>query len=307
MARFPNLKNKPARPAVSRRQLLIGGGAAVGLAVGWAVWPRSYSPNVNVAPDERLFNAWLKISTSGRVTVIVPQCEMGQGVTTLLPQVIADELGADWRSIAVEPAPVSPLYANIRDRRRTGCRDHTACPDTCRNQRGASLDPDRVGGARRRDVDDRVEFGARVRTIVPRCRRRRADGAVPGRRRSLGRRRRRLQDRCRFRRPRQATAPLRHACRRRGRPVAARRPDLSPARKRRALRTRRAAPRYPGQDRRISQFCRRHPPARHGLCRDSPRSARRHPPQIDHQGGCRADHRCHPDRRAPALGRGAGR
>ncbi|TXC73253.1 xanthine dehydrogenase family protein molybdopterin-binding subunit [Sphingorhabdus soli] len=112
MARFPNLKTKPASPAVSRRQILIGGGAAVGLAVGWAVWPRSYGPNVNVAPDERLFNAWLKIATSGRITVIVPQCEMGQGVTTLLPQIIADELGADWRSIAVEPAPVSPLYAN---------------------------------------------------------------------------------------------------------------------------------------------------------------------------------------------------
>src|SRR3546814_5910981 len=37
---------------------------------------------------------------------------MGQGVTTLLPQIIADELGADWRTIAVETAPISPLYAN---------------------------------------------------------------------------------------------------------------------------------------------------------------------------------------------------
>src|SRR3546814_16715126 len=34
------------------------------------------------------------------------------GVTTLLPQIIADELGADWRTIAVETAPISPLYAN---------------------------------------------------------------------------------------------------------------------------------------------------------------------------------------------------
>ena len=112
MARFPNLKTKSASPAVSRRQLLIGGGAAAGLAIGWALWPRDYEPNVNVAPDEALFNAWLKISTSGRVTVVVPQCEMGQGVATLLPQIVADELGADWRSVAVEPAPISPLYAN---------------------------------------------------------------------------------------------------------------------------------------------------------------------------------------------------
>lgn len=112
MARFPPLQNKPERLAVSRRQLLIGGSATIGLAIGWALWPRDYEPNLNVAPDEALFNAWLKISTSGRVTVVVPQCEMGQGVATLLPQIVADELGADWRSIAVEPAPVSPLYAN---------------------------------------------------------------------------------------------------------------------------------------------------------------------------------------------------
>src|SRR3546814_17184053 len=37
---------------------------------------------------------------------------MGQGVTTLLPQIIADELGADWRTVAVETAPISPLSAN---------------------------------------------------------------------------------------------------------------------------------------------------------------------------------------------------
>src|SRR3546814_5472524 len=37
---------------------------------------------------------------------------MGQGVSTLLPQIIADEIGADWRTIAVESAPISPLYAN---------------------------------------------------------------------------------------------------------------------------------------------------------------------------------------------------
>jgi isoquinoline 1-oxidoreductase beta subunit len=47
------------------------------------------------------------------VTVAVPQLEMGQGITTLIPQIVAEELGADWRQIAVEPAPASPLYANI--------------------------------------------------------------------------------------------------------------------------------------------------------------------------------------------------
>lgn len=97
---------------INRRSLLIGGGAAAGLLVAWGLWPRSYDPSLNAGPDERVFNAFLKIDTTGQVIVVVPQCEMGQGVTTVLPQILADELGADWRTVAVQPAPISPLYAN---------------------------------------------------------------------------------------------------------------------------------------------------------------------------------------------------
>lgn len=96
----------------SRRTLLIGGGAGVGLLVAWAVWPRTYLPNLNVEAGETLFGAWLKIGSDGHVTVAVPQAELGQGVFTAFPQIIADELGADWKRVGVEPAPLNPLYAN---------------------------------------------------------------------------------------------------------------------------------------------------------------------------------------------------
>jgi isoquinoline 1-oxidoreductase beta subunit len=59
-----------------------------------------------------MFNAFLKIAGDGRVIVAVPQAELGQGVYTSLPQILADELGADWRTVSVEHAPVGPLYAN---------------------------------------------------------------------------------------------------------------------------------------------------------------------------------------------------
>jgi isoquinoline 1-oxidoreductase beta subunit len=97
---------------INRRTLLIGGGAGLGLLVAWRLWPRSYAPNLRAAPGETLFNAYLKIGTDGRVAVAVPQTELGQGVWTALPQILADELGADWRTVSVEPAPLSPLYAN---------------------------------------------------------------------------------------------------------------------------------------------------------------------------------------------------
>ncbi|HYI64564.1 MAG TPA: molybdopterin cofactor-binding domain-containing protein [Allosphingosinicella sp.] len=98
---------------ISRRTLLIGGGAGIGLVLAWRLWPRSYEPNLRAAEGETVMGAFLKIGRDGRVVVAVPQTELGQGVYTSLPQILADELGADWRTIGVEPAPVSPLYANL--------------------------------------------------------------------------------------------------------------------------------------------------------------------------------------------------
>ena len=97
---------------LDRRTLLIGGGVGVGLVVAWAVWPRTYLPNLSAAPGESLFGAWIKIGVDGHVSVAIPQCEEGQGVFTAMPQIIADELGANWKMVGVEPAPLNPLYAN---------------------------------------------------------------------------------------------------------------------------------------------------------------------------------------------------
>ena len=112
MGRAPR-KQSDRNSGLSRRTLLVGGGATAGLLIAWGVWPRSYAPNLNAGPTEAIVNAFLKIDTSGQIIVIVPQTEMGQGVTTVLPQILADELGADWRTVAVQSAPISPLYANI--------------------------------------------------------------------------------------------------------------------------------------------------------------------------------------------------
>jgi len=96
---------------ISRRTLLVGGGAGVGLLLAFAFWPRG-GGGLRTAPGETAFNAFLKIGSDGRVIVAVPQAELGQGVWTSLPQILADALGADWRTVGVEPAPLAPLYAN---------------------------------------------------------------------------------------------------------------------------------------------------------------------------------------------------
>ena len=114
MAAEPDIDQTESAPTgLNRRKFLIGGGAVGGLVVAWALWPRTYAPNLAATGNEQIFGAYLKIAEDGQVTVVVPQSEMGQGVYTVLPQILADELGADWRTVAVEPAPINPLYSNM--------------------------------------------------------------------------------------------------------------------------------------------------------------------------------------------------
>lgn len=97
---------------LDRRTLLIGGGAGIGLVVAFAWWPRRIASDLAVAPDEQAFGHFIRIARSGRITVAVPQTETGQGIWTALPQIAADELGAAWENIAVEPAPLTGAYGN---------------------------------------------------------------------------------------------------------------------------------------------------------------------------------------------------
>src|SRR6478735_6759048 len=132
---------------VSRRGLLIGGAAGGGLLVAWALMPRRYDAPLSTGPGETAFGAWLTVGNDGVIAVAVPQLEMGQGVTTVLPQIVASELGADWRQIAVEPAPVSGAYANFplaarwTPLSRPGVPSWPTMPATCCSSAGRRTRP----------------------------------------------------------------------------------------------------------------------------------------------------------------------
>jgi len=104
--------NLGAGGQLTRRRLLVAAAATGGLLVAWGVWPRDYPGALAPREGEHGFGAWLTIGTDGVVTVAVPQLEMGQGVTTLLPQIVTHELGADWRQVAVLPVPPNGAQAN---------------------------------------------------------------------------------------------------------------------------------------------------------------------------------------------------
>jgi isoquinoline 1-oxidoreductase beta subunit len=82
---------------------LIGGGLILGVFPGHE--EASGAKAETFAP-----NAFIRIGTDDIVTVIVNKSEMGQGVYTSIPMVVAEELEADWSRIRIESAPVDPAY-----------------------------------------------------------------------------------------------------------------------------------------------------------------------------------------------------
>jgi isoquinoline 1-oxidoreductase beta subunit len=100
-----------------RRRFLIAAGVVSGaFAIGaWVFYrerDRLAPPDALQADDEALLTGWIRIATDGRVIVQVPRQEMGQGVTTALPLLVAEEMDADPALVRFEQAPVDGFYAN---------------------------------------------------------------------------------------------------------------------------------------------------------------------------------------------------
>src|SRR6267378_5771614 len=101
---------------MNRRKFLIGGATAAGaLIVGYGLWPSGRVGRANLLaakPGERFLASWIKIADDGRITAVIPHCDMGTGIFTSLSQMAADELDGDWKMVQAEAAPSDPLFAN---------------------------------------------------------------------------------------------------------------------------------------------------------------------------------------------------
>jgi isoquinoline 1-oxidoreductase subunit beta len=110
------IKAEKISEGLSRRTLLTGG-LAGGFLVAFHV-PLRAAVNEPVQPpdvtDGRFApNAFIRIEENGRTTLIMPQVEMGQGVYTSIPMILAEELDADMAQVVLEHAPPNDkLYGN---------------------------------------------------------------------------------------------------------------------------------------------------------------------------------------------------
>ena len=106
----------------TRRAILFAGALGAVGALGFAVSFRAIPPNGRIGDrhvlptrkDTIALNGWVRIARDGRVYLAVPRSEMGQGVHTALPMLIAEELGCRLEDVEIEEPPISPVYANVR-------------------------------------------------------------------------------------------------------------------------------------------------------------------------------------------------
>jgi isoquinoline 1-oxidoreductase subunit beta len=96
---------------VDRREFLKGAAAgATGLVIGFCL-PNRLDARADAAMPFAP-NAWIRVGTNDTVTLVIDKSEMGQGVTTSMSMLIAEELECNWNKIRTVFAPAAKEYAN---------------------------------------------------------------------------------------------------------------------------------------------------------------------------------------------------
>ena len=98
---------RPVRSVTSRRGFLKASAVAGGGLLLHAVLPsiaRAAASTVGKGTEAASLNAYVRIAPDGIVTIVAKNPEIGQGVKTMLPMLIAEELDADWDNVKIEQA-----------------------------------------------------------------------------------------------------------------------------------------------------------------------------------------------------------
>lgn len=93
---------------ISRRAFL-GGSAGLTFAFTLGLGA-SRDANAQAPGGPQALNAYVSIAPDGTITIQAPAPEMGQGVMTGLPLIVAEELDADWSKVKVEQSPIAAAY-----------------------------------------------------------------------------------------------------------------------------------------------------------------------------------------------------
>ena len=89
---------------------MAGGGLILGYYVRPAGGAEIAKPDVEKVDGVFIPNAFIRIAPDGSITVFSARPEVGQGIKTSLPMIVAEELGADWKNVTVVSAALDPAF-----------------------------------------------------------------------------------------------------------------------------------------------------------------------------------------------------
>ncbi len=97
-----------------RKSVLASGGLALGFYFNSADSATKQIAKPSTVPETGIFkpNAFIHIATNGTVTLISKQPEIGQGIKTSLPMVIAEELEVNWKDVVILQGDLDPIYGS---------------------------------------------------------------------------------------------------------------------------------------------------------------------------------------------------
>ena len=99
--------------SLDRREFLRKSASSGAALVIGLYLPGKYEALAGVPPkDPAAINAWVQIAADDHVTLLIDKSEMGQGISTALTMILAEELDLDWKKIRTEFAPAAPAYFN---------------------------------------------------------------------------------------------------------------------------------------------------------------------------------------------------
>lgn len=106
-----------AEPQILNRRAFLktsaAGGAALLIGFHLPAHASSDPAQQQEKPPINPLNAWVRITHDNRVTLILAKSEMGQGIMTALPMILAEELCLNWQNVHIEQAPTDPKIYDL--------------------------------------------------------------------------------------------------------------------------------------------------------------------------------------------------
>lgn len=103
---------------------MAGLAATAGLTIAFTGIATGCHNETSMSKHPHNWQSWIHIAHSGNITIYTPRVELGQGATSALAMLVAEELDADWNTVKIKPAPLDDQYGRLDTENSDSVRSH---------------------------------------------------------------------------------------------------------------------------------------------------------------------------------------